>query len=303
MKKAIINFNAATHEYTDIRGKHIPSVTEIVGALYPSAFANIPAHILEAASRRGTSVHLEIENYEKRGIVGDSLYFSKYMILRKSYRWTELDTEKVVSAKIGKTRYAGTTDKIIEYAGQVCIADVKCVSKVNYDKLKLQLSLYSHAAGIKAGIGYLIWLPSGAGDGVFESVPLYTKAELEEIIKVYENGGTLEQEAAAVPEASATLVDVPEKEIKALSGILGQIKAAEKEAEEIKGRIFAEMQARGIEKLTIPGYTLSVAKASVRKAVDSKKLKTDFPDVWEQVQKETEIKEHLTIREAKNEGN
>lgn len=57
---ARLTFDEAKHEYR-YDGRVVPSVTQILGRVYPDAYAGIPAAVLDRKARLGTAVHKAIE--------------------------------------------------------------------------------------------------------------------------------------------------------------------------------------------------------------------------------------------------
>ena len=70
-----------------------------------------------------------------------------------------------------------------------------------------------------------------------------------------------------------------------------------KEAEDaLKEAIKAEMEARGILQVEADGMTISYVAPTSRETFDSKKFKTDNPDVYDEYVKLTPVKSSIRIK-------
>ena len=71
-----ITFDEEKHEYTNARtGEALPSVTQIINAVYGSGLENAPSQFVERAAEKGTIIHKEIEAYLTKGIQGETKEF------------------------------------------------------------------------------------------------------------------------------------------------------------------------------------------------------------------------------------
>ena len=66
-----LEFDEETHIYT-LNGKELPSVTKLLDT---GEYNNVKEYILEQARQRGHEIHKEIENYFKKGELGDTREF------------------------------------------------------------------------------------------------------------------------------------------------------------------------------------------------------------------------------------
>lgn len=139
-------FNEYSHTYY-VDGKTIPSVSTIVQK-YSNRYglddyANIPAHVLANAARKGVAMHKEIERYETENIKGYSLEFDNYLSTKNQYRFDVEKMERIVLfCHEGKPIYAGRLDMVIDINGEKAILDLKRTSKLYHEKVELQLNLY-----------------------------------------------------------------------------------------------------------------------------------------------------------------
>lgn len=66
-----LEFNEESHKYT-LHGKELPSVTKL---LDDGTYKDVDPVILQRACKRGHEIHKEIENYFKKGELGDTKEF------------------------------------------------------------------------------------------------------------------------------------------------------------------------------------------------------------------------------------
>ena len=74
-----LEFNEEEHKYL-LNGKVLPSVTRLLDS---GEYNNVNPNVLERSRERGTEIHKEIENYFKKGIVGDTIEFYEAISLIK----------------------------------------------------------------------------------------------------------------------------------------------------------------------------------------------------------------------------
>ena len=60
------------------------------------------------------------------------------------------------------------------------------------------------------------------------------------------------------------------------------------------------LKKNNAKSLQTPYRTYSLVGESTRQTIDSKRLKEDYPDLFNEYSKETIVKEHLAIRERKD---
>lgn len=100
--------------------------------------------------------------------------------------------------------------------------------------------------------------------------------------------------AMEIEVVNGTLVPSSElaHEIQKLAEFQITIKEMKDEEEMIKEMLSKKFEELGIEphSVTISGATFSYVKPSVRKSVDTKRLKEELPELYVQYQKETQVK-------------
>ena len=71
-----ITFDEEKHQYTNARtGEILPSVTQIINAVYGSGLEQAPSKFVERAAEKGTEIHAEIDTYLTKGTLGETPEF------------------------------------------------------------------------------------------------------------------------------------------------------------------------------------------------------------------------------------
>lgn len=197
-----IEFIEQEHLYL-IDGVIVPSVSQIVGAIYPNQYDSVPAHILRSKAEYGTRVHELIEKYileecfqlkennEEDGSVIPSygLYeksaLNQFIKIKHKHNLCIQETEQMVSYQ---NLYAGRYDLLTRVDDNKYICDIKTYATMDnktQEKVRLQLSLYSLAHS-EENYHYhklaIIWIPKGKMAQWIEIEPLPLD-ELKNIIE------------------------------------------------------------------------------------------------------------------------
>lgn len=147
----LITFDAATHTYTRSDGKEIPSVSSIIGILTADHYGSINPSVMEAAARRGTMVHEELESVDYDCFDGlapyeISGYIEAYLDFLRTYDVDWHGVEQIVYEPIAN--YCGTVDRYGTIDGQLCVVDIKTYAqptRENYMALMAQTAAYEDA--------------------------------------------------------------------------------------------------------------------------------------------------------------
>lgn len=125
---SVPDFDAATHTYR-VAGQVLPSVTQIISAVYPGLFDSIPAWILERKARLGTAVHAAIELYLKDELDATNLhpaivpYFESWLAWATEEIQATLHLETLFASPLG---YAGMIDWLGDTKSHgLCLVDWK----------------------------------------------------------------------------------------------------------------------------------------------------------------------------------
>lgn len=141
-----VSFYEKQHKYI-VDGVEVPSITDIVGllAIYYGwdKYEHINQTSLESAAKKGTTLHKEIENYERFATVSNTTEFNNYLNAKNTYGFTVLQNEEIVILMIKEKPVAiGRFDMIVEVGGKYALMEIKRTSKYYREKVSLQLNLY-----------------------------------------------------------------------------------------------------------------------------------------------------------------
>lgn len=101
------------------------------------------------------------------------------------------------------------------------------------------------------------------------------------------------------------IVKIENNEIIVSKDVVEQIKEFQKIKEkmdlmekELKANLKEAMESVGIEKFIINGLCATVKKGTTRRSLDTKKLKEDLPDIYEEYLKESPVASSITLTYA-----
>lgn len=123
MDRPIIEFEASSHIYK-LRGREIPSVSEIIKEAGLGLPGYIPRKNLEKASKRGTTLHKALELFDL-GRLGNRSAYEPYITAWEAFKREKnvviLESEYIVHTET----YAGTLDRLVLLDDQLAIIDIK----------------------------------------------------------------------------------------------------------------------------------------------------------------------------------
>lgn len=140
----LLSFHAETHRYF-VDGIELPAVTAILQPAYSDVFRKIDPDVLAEKQLLGTYVHLACE-LEDRGTLIESTvdavvypYLDAWRRFKIECRPTILLNEQRLFHP--KWRYAGTLDRLLEFAGAKWLVDLK-TAVAFYPPVAMQLAAY-----------------------------------------------------------------------------------------------------------------------------------------------------------------
>lgn len=306
-----VQFEGITHSYY-CGDKELIGVTTLMKkhGLTPD-YSGIDEHVLNHAAARGTAIHHTLEIYDNGAAVvqpmsvddneGGVLTIDTSAEL-KAYKELGLDVlaseylvsdNKIVSSFIDKVLTADET--------HVDLADIKTTSSLHIASLEWQLSIYAYLferqnKGIKVRYLYGIHVRDGKvrkvlirrhDDSVIEAL---LEAEAKGEIFHFEQNGVELASVLTYGEISSILEDEA-----LIIGAEAVIKEAKLRIEERRNRIYEYMLATGIKELTCDKGTYKFKSPSVRTGIDTKRLKAERPDLYDDYKTTTEVKGGVTF--------
>lgn len=294
----MITFDEKAHLYFN-DGFIVPSVTEILGAVYGTGLEDAPAHFVERAAKKGTAIHKEIQKFitesdYKAVNAPETVRFVEY-----AQKHLKLDTaicEHILLAKTPYGEVCGTADLICEdnYENGL-LADYKTsktATAAQRKKWQMQLSFYLFMArqmGCPIDINRLVVLHLTE----FECEEIYLDSLGDDFVletmKLYSEGKKAGQD-------NTQLQTVSTEQLATFSAVLVQIKALEDQIAPTREAIKEEMESRGILNLKIGDVSVSYVAPSTRKTFDSTRFKADHADLFAAYQKESAVKSSIRIK-------
>lgn len=286
-----ISFDPILHEYTDETGRIIQSPTQLIKKHSLGAdYSNVPNHVFEQASERGTLVHSQFEKAIKSNGLNDSDNAAVRVFLDTYYpSFTNWQSEQLVwiDGEANRIPLAGTLD-LVCYAGdgKWLIGDIKTTSTLHSEAISWQLSMYrmmwcylNHVSVADVSLFCLHvredkckWIdimPISTEDlqQLFwcesEDVPFFRTRDLissqtERMLADYQN--------------KLVKLDAEKKNIEAMM-------------EKAKRDIFNTLYSQGIKKFDTNLLSITVVAPSTSTTIDSKRLKAERPEIYEEFSK------------------
>lgn len=308
LKKSAVVFDRASHTYMK-DGQELHGVTPIVHWLFPETYAGIPQFVMDAAADYGHMIHSACQMSDVVGIAEHESVVA-YQELKKACGLTTIANEYLVSDEVA---VASSIDVVCEEKGVEgdALIDIKTTSKVHTNHLAVQLSIYAWLyelqTGRKVGNLYCCWLPKKRyGETAMIKIDRIPSDVCQFIVKQYFGGVTNEAcreklDALGVHGDSA-LAKVTQEIPAEYSDVVEQVISIETELKSLKERektlkdgLLALMRENGVKKWQGDGLTLTYVGETTRKAVDSTKLKNDYPEVYEACMKESKVSDSIKI--------
>ena len=281
----MIEFNEEKHEYT-LNGKKLISVTQLMKkhGLAPN-YDNVPVEVLKNKAQRGSLVHKEIEEYLKDKKFGftDELYeFVEY--LKNNKNINALRSEFIVHNDI----VAGTVDLLIQEGESLVIADIKTTTKLHKEAIRWQLSIYAYLSGLDIKSGRALHFNDGLKVVEFELLPMEEVANLMEC----ERCNQLYKKEL---DLSNNVLEELYKVEQVIKYYEDKKEEAEKQAKEMRQALMKAMEKANISNFENDHIKITYVAPTVRKSIDSTRLKKEQPSIYDEYQKESNVKASLRI--------
>jgi hypothetical protein len=296
-------FEPEHHTYT-LNDKQLSGVTAIVKWLFPDTYAGIPENVLKIAADYGTLVHSKCELADSLGIATEPIVQEYQRIIKDAGLEVAL-SEYLVS---DNQAIASSIDKVFK---DDSLGDIKTTSKVHEANVQVQLSIYAYLyelqTGRKVNKLYLIWLPKPQyGQPMVKELQRIPSEVCQFVIKQYV--------AAADPQTSVVAIsqylpanpihkrikgEIPDgvhTVVEELMMVKEQLDTLSEREKELKKQLLAAMQGVGEDTWANDLIQITRKAAYERESVDTKTLKADHPDLYEQYKKITKVSESLTYK-------
>lgn len=291
IEKLKIRFVEETHKYY-VADKEIPSATTIISKVLGNPFAKETIYMRQARDR-GTLIHKIISEFVIEGKEPNLRFpeFDNFVKLSKEHNLVWTMSEQIVYNDINGMQYAGTLDLFALVNEE--ITDIKTGSTKQMKKWQIQLSMYAQALrdifGIKVSKGSIFWLHNETAEYI--PIELLDKEAIRDFLTQY-----YYPKEETEQDEELTLECLNPKAIKEFNNILSAMDVMKEKIDSIKGQIKAEMERRNINQIKIGNRVISYVAPTTRESVDSKKLKEEYPEIWDKCKKVSKVNASIRIK-------
>lgn len=288
-----IIFDEIAHTYTEDRtGEQLPSVNQIINAVYGSGVEFVRKDILEQAAKHGTKVHKDIEMWMNSKDYYDPDYIETVHLIE----WLEtmrIDVKNPITEKIVSVAglFAGTADLILN--GH--LYDYKTSKNKPTRKMlahwQKQLSFYYFALKImeqepkSMGVIHLT-----KNKCTYYPLEYLGDKFVNDTYKAFIDGRRLEEPR------ETSLQTVDKRAVQKLQRTLEKIATLEKEIAPIREQIKKEMEKRGITALEIGKISVTYIGPGKRKKFDTERFKAENGPLYDKYITETDVNSSIRIK-------
>lgn len=287
-----IIFDEIGHTYT-YQDRIIPSVTQVIGAVYGTGLENAPAEFVQRAADKGTAIHKEVNLWLNKELKAVNFKYEEthsflLWALSKNFKYTKSEFIAYASTPFGEI--CGTVDLFAD--GYIYdLKTSKTATNKQIDKWQKQLSFYYYMLK-QAGKSVLGIKVLHLTKDEREEIPLEYLGDdfVEGTMKLFKEGQTVQ------PTISTELQTIDKSDIEYFQYALETIAKLEQNIEGIREAIKTEMEERNILALKIGNVDITYIAPTKRKAFDSTKFKAEHADLYKFYQKESEVKSSIRIK-------
>lgn len=288
LNKSNVVFDPIEHTYL-LNDKSLSGVTSLLERQLGSKYIGISDEVLQRAVERGKDIHSRIELYDEMGIEVDDEYYNAYKQLIQSKGLVRCANEYLVS---DNDHVASSIDIVFE---DCSLADIKTTSKIDYEYVSWQLSIYAYLfslqnSNLTANKLYVIWLPKEQyGKPAIMEVQKHSTDEVKAMIECDKRG----ENYFANNSKSLVITNDIVNNIVNLQHLLQSLKDKERQ---MRAEILKLMQENDIKQFKNEDLTLTRKLSSVSERLDTSKLKAEFPEIYSKCLKQVITEETLMIK-------
>ena len=299
LNDAGIMFDPEPHVYW-LDGKQLQGVTGVLARrLFPGKYDDVPEAILEAAKQRGTAVHAAIHDFDVLGMDDGSDELRGYRELVAVRGWKVIANEYSVT---DFKAYASRVDVVFEdYKGEIILADIKTTYELDKAYLRWQLSAYAYMFELvnpHLRVSRLcgLWLR-----GREHELEYVDRIPSEEIARLLE----CDRKDEPFFPATDVVKRTDDSEVPALISttvideyvrMTAEVARMQERIDTIKAAALEAMKAYGVKSWKGEKMSITYVAPKVSKRLDSKRLKEEHPDIYEEYTTETQQKESILIK-------
>lgn len=292
LKASGVVFNEDEHSYW-LDGRQLSGITGVIRRhVFPDKYKNVPQTVLDRRADFGHIFHSEMELWINAGIEGSSSTFGVFMENFIGIKFAA--SEYIVT---DGTHFASPIDAIDEDG---VIYDFKTSTAKDTEYWRWQLGVYCHLFRIQNGFSpsgcRVLWINK---DGMHDLVDIEPVSEDRVVALLDAERSGLpfvdpaeETAAAIIPDERSAALAAIEREIVRRETDLKKMQA---DRDMMKAAILEAMISAGVKSIDTDALKLTVKDSYTRTSVDSKALKENYPEAYNECLKETTVKASLTI--------
>lgn len=282
-------FEDITHSYLLDNQFYLMGVTSLMKKHGLSAdYADVDEEKLEAARERGSKGHHDIEKFCKGQL-------KRHNAVTKAFAALNLDVLESEFLVSDNEMIASQIDLILK---DYTIIDIKFTSELHIKPLQWQLSIYAYLLemtyNIKVPKVYALHFDKNNKTALVE-IQRLDDSYVEALFRAEKEGYILDQ-ASLIPTANADKAVMELHRVTTyIDGLKQRIKEAEKEKEELQNAFLQKMEETGTKSIVTDFCKITYVASSTRTGIDSKRLKEEMPDIYEEYKTTTTIKPSIRI--------
>lgn len=288
-----VAFNQEKHTYS-LNGIALKGITGMIKSqLFPDMYKDIPQYILDKAAERGTMVHESIELFDAGFEPKDTTpELESYKRIKRENELTTIANEYIVT---DKEHFASAIDLVLCKGEDIILTDLKTTYTLNKEYVRWQLSIYAYLFELQnpelnVSKLYALWLRDDKSE--FAEVKRVEIDTIKDLLQCEVEGRKFN---IPVGNTDSMPSEIKQAE-KAVYTLVQQIKELNTQKEKLSKGLLKLMQDNDVKTYKGEYITLSRKAASTREDIDKKKLKEEYPEVYADCMKITNISESLQIR-------
>ena len=278
-------------------------------------YGDVDEDTLAAAAARGTAIHKALEDYDNGGQVlfADTTYNGRVVLTADELK-ANLDAYRDLGLKAIASEFlvsdnklvASSIDKVLDCGSdtEVDLGDVKTTYTLHIDALEVQLGCYKYLLERqcrgKIKVRKCWGIHVRKGKAVLKEITPWPAEKAEALLLAEAEGRIYTEEkvdaVSVVGEGELTQWVNAESNLAAMKAA---IKDLEERTAEVKERIYQHMISNNLTEMTCPGGTIVLKRPSQRSSVDSKKLQTNYPDIFKECVKVSEVKGSISFKQTR----
>lgn len=300
--KSKVKFEEEPHRYT-LAGVELEGVTSgLLKWLFPSTYDGIDDEVLAKAAERGHNIHREIEVADSCGLESSDIpEVNDYIRLRDENDLESIANEYLIT---DGERIASAIDVVFERDGEVILCDVKCTASLHHENVTAQLSIYRYLFYLQnngllpSDTAYVCWLPkpSYGYKSRMAEIKLIDVERIREMVHAYLQGDDADEYRKWFDNSETQLPALYANMLDAMAVYEQQVKAINEEKKHLQEQLLVYFRAHGIKSFKNDRMSITYVDEGERISVDSTKLKTEYPDIFEECKKVSKVKDSIRIK-------